>query len=792
MAEPGPRDDRESRADDEQADFRRRLRRGAGRRLPLALGLGALLLSVAVAMIVLRARRAPRAFGAVANVPQSTEEETPDWLESGEDAEGGRGKRHKDENGQMGRRDATFQRFGLQGPQSDESPSMAREEAAASAHSAGIIGVLKASPGAWNAPSAYGRDSAPTDALGSLMGEQVGSNFGFGGLGLRGTGRGGSGSGEGTIGLGNIGTIGHGSGSGYGRGAGGIAHRDPEPLPAPDAAQTYGLPTDALSILAASARPVAARPTPRRLELPARGGMQALLAHYTSLDALRFQEPNGYFANTYLPGDPGIRGLLASLAGYDRARLPEAARGARLEAGAQRNRQPFDAPSHAALDLFLSASERGAAGERRVQLQVGLRATPRLSGRRPALNAGIVLDLRARLDADTAASVRALLAALAAAHEPGDRFALFCAGRGPALAAGPEAFRLGPLTVLAQQLLAAPPDAGTSLLDALHAAQASVRGSDDPETPLGSSTLIVITPGFPDAQLAGLTELAQASAIEGIPLSVFDLGARYEGEALSRLALAGQGSLRRVDSARDASEVVDRELSSVSRIVARALRLRIRLAPGVRLVEVLGAQRLGEPSAEQVRAAERSIDQRLSRNLGIARDRGEDEEGIQIVIPSFDAGDSHVVLVDVVAPGPGPLADVSVRYKDLVRLDNGVMKGSLALANRELPRGALEWNVVKNVIAYELARQLRAAGAALAAGAGERASSLLDAALALLSELERAPSGLGNDRELEADRALVAEYRALVAALADDDQRRFAADSLQAAALLKLQPRPAR
>jgi hypothetical protein len=62
-------------------------------------------------------------------------------------------------------------------------------------------------------------------------------------------------------------------------------------------------------------------------------------------------------------------------------------------------------------------------------------------------------------------------------------------------------------------------------------------------------------------------------------------------------------------------------------VVARAVRLRIRLAPGVQLVSVLGARRLDELHAEQVRTAEQRIDQRVSRALGIAADRGEDEEG---------------------------------------------------------------------------------------------------------------------------------------------------------------------
>jgi len=170
--------------------------------------------------------------------PETVEEETPEWLqENKEDDEGGKGKRHKDEEGQMGKKDEkkSKNKFGIEGPQNNEDPHMAREEAKEQAMNAGIIGILKASVGAWNSPtSPYGRDSAlgsdPMSALGALMGDQIGGNFGFGGLGLRGTGRGGGGTGEGTIGLGNVGTIGHGAGggtgSGYGSGAGGFRGRD--------------------------------------------------------------------------------------------------------------------------------------------------------------------------------------------------------------------------------------------------------------------------------------------------------------------------------------------------------------------------------------------------------------------------------------------------------------------------------------------------------------------------------------------------------------------------------------
>ncbi len=170
--------------------------------------------------------------------PETAEEETPEWLQEDQmdDNEGGTGKRHRDEEGAMGEESSekTNNRYGIEGPADNTDPQMAREQAREQAANVGAIGVLRAMTGSWNSPtSPYGADVAlgndPMSAIGALMGDQIGSNFGFGGLGLRGTGRGGGGTGEGTIGLGNLGTIGHGggggTGSGYGRGAGGLRGR---------------------------------------------------------------------------------------------------------------------------------------------------------------------------------------------------------------------------------------------------------------------------------------------------------------------------------------------------------------------------------------------------------------------------------------------------------------------------------------------------------------------------------------------------------------------------------------
>jgi outer membrane biosynthesis protein TonB len=181
------------------------------------------------------------------------EEELPEWMQKkdkADDKEGGKGKRHKGEEGQMGdpKQKKTDNMYGIKGPEDNPDPHMARDQKEELAKGAGILSVLQQ---ALNMPtSPFGRDSAlgtdAENALGALMGNQIGPNFGFGGLGLRGTGRGGGGTGEGTIGLGNLGTIGHGggggSGVGYGRGAGGLHGRGGGKVPSirPGTAEVKG------------------------------------------------------------------------------------------------------------------------------------------------------------------------------------------------------------------------------------------------------------------------------------------------------------------------------------------------------------------------------------------------------------------------------------------------------------------------------------------------------------------------------------------------------------------------
>ena len=163
--------------------------------------------------------------------PEQKEEEIPEWLKKQDDP-GGKGQKHKDEEGKMGKKEEKKkdQLYAIKGKTIDQ--QLARKMAEDAAKNAGVLGLLKQQQGSQIA-SIFGKDSAlgadAQDALGGLLGDQIGDAYGVGGLGMAGTGRGGGGTGAGTIGLGTLGTIGRGGGggggAGYGRGQGRLGGR---------------------------------------------------------------------------------------------------------------------------------------------------------------------------------------------------------------------------------------------------------------------------------------------------------------------------------------------------------------------------------------------------------------------------------------------------------------------------------------------------------------------------------------------------------------------------------------
>ena len=145
----------------------------------------------------------------------------------------GRGRRAGGPEGRMGTPLARQQTrlFALKGPRDNPDPHLARRLAEQAAQSSGVLQLLgRASNGGLASLFATDDNAVGHDlenALGGLVGNQIGEAYGVGGLGLVGTGRGGGAPDESAfVGLGALGDVGRGGGigdgAGMGRGAGSL------------------------------------------------------------------------------------------------------------------------------------------------------------------------------------------------------------------------------------------------------------------------------------------------------------------------------------------------------------------------------------------------------------------------------------------------------------------------------------------------------------------------------------------------------------------------------------------
>jgi hypothetical protein len=521
----------------------------------------------------------------------------------------------------------------------------------------------------------------------------------------------------------------------------------------------------------------------RMLREPDTGGSdrtgRGTLDAWRATSGLRFHPRDGWWSNTYVPGDPALRAIHRQLVEASHVHLGTMSPLALAE-GATPSVPALAAPTDRAIAVGVAADFAAIEGPTRVRMEVALRAIERAAGRRGAMRIGVVIDAHRALTGGEEARLRAILTALASARSARDRVTITAAGgRGGTLVPlGP--LRHGEIEVALRRLLSPPTAADSTesspvaLPDALGAALQAVASEDE----IG----LVLLLSLDGAHDATLDATLHTGALAGVTTTAVALGDSVSFGGLDAIALAGQGRRRIVETESDAPPAIRAELEAASRLVARAVRLTVRLAPGVQLVEVIGARPLDAEEAARTRAAEQAIDRALAQRLGIGADRDEDDDGVRILIPALYSGDAHAVVLDLLVAAPGPVADVDVRFKDLVRLANGRAQTSLSIARGRAAAGPREHRVIASALAQETSVALADAAALADAGDLAQASARLALMRDAIDDFRAAIPELARDRSLGASRALCHRYvLALSTALSSGDapaQRHLFAASL--------------
>ena len=145
------------------------------------------------------------------------------------------------------------------------------------------------------------------------------------------------------------------------------------------------------------------------------------------------------------------------------------------------------------------------------------------------------------------------------------------------------------------------------------------------------------------------------------------------------------------------------------------------------------------------------------------------------------------ILLDVVAPGAGPLIEVTARFKDLVHLKNGIARAGVSLDRGNHVQGPRELNVLKNYLAQRLSETLQSTSNALAAGDRDAAAEQIRRHFRMLTELSTLLPGLEGDTEIDTDLAMLADYvQAIKRPETTDAQLNWLVDSLRYASGARL------
>lgn len=417
-----------------------------------------------------------------------------------------------------------------------------------------------------------------------------------------------------------------------------------------------------------------------------------------------------YFENTYLGGNAAylerLRRLSKTLTGADKAWMKARAAVAQV-----------DPPTHAAMGLSATLDRRSIEGPGRVWLQVGLRGSRRYGWRRPPLDVAVVITHSALVGtADALERTRDTLRQLARRLGPQDRVEVRIVGRGDgivvqeAIAASDLRLRVSALLSRIDSAVSRSLRGAAPMRQTLAAAGESlVALSDNPHRVPGTRLVLLVTgTGRDSRNITAAQQAAHALQLRGAVtsvLSVDDLQPVASDSGWWQVANAGHGNFHRVSES-GAKKAVQTELDTLSRVVARLLRINIRLGRHSNAVRILGSKVLKQREVARVKAREKRIDNALSKSMGVSADRGDDDDGIQTVIPYFYGDDSHVLLIELWVDKPGAVADITLRYKDLVNLDNATERVSVSLSAIPRRPTPAQREVHANVNATRLALSL--------------------------------------------------------------------------------------
>jgi Ca-activated chloride channel homolog len=476
--------------------------------------------------------------------------------------------------------------------------------------------------------------------------------------------------------------------------------------------------------------------------------------------------PNMYLSSTYMGGTGArdrIEKLISEGVMVDGKRV-------KLESFPRNYAQSFPIPTRTALNV-VAAPERAKIAEQgdRTFLQVGIQAIKGEAQRRPPLNVALVIDRSGSMaDENKLEYAKTAASALVDRLGPHDVFSLVAFDDNVQVMV--PAQTVTDRQRIKRRIAQLSPGGSTDIYSALRVAYAQAQPHVTAE---GVSRVILLSDGEVTAGISDEPQfqaLAASNVDRDIQTTTVGMGVEFNESLMMAIARDGKGNYHFLREAPDTQRVFAKELDELTHVVAKAVRLRIRLAAGVGFVRALGAARLDAAQTRAVKAEEKKIDRKVYDELGITtnRQRQDDEPGIKLLIPAFYRGDNHVVMLELaVPPGRGSrrIADVSMKYKDLVARANRETASTVSIAytpDRMASVASVNRGVKKNLLGFQTGEALTDAAALIEKGQVAQAVRKVDERMVVLGVAAKE----WNDRDLDRDGQLLSRYKVVLAQLA--------------------------
>ena len=506
--------------------------------------------------------------------------------------------------------------------------------------------------------------------------------------------------------------------------------------------------------------------------LPSSGGASAMP---TAPHAV--YNPNMYVADTYIGGNgekDRLEKLIQSGVLVDGKRV-------KLEAFTHNYAQSFPIPQQTALNVSADAVQsKIIQSGAHTYLQIGLQASKSELPRRPPLNIALVIDRSGSMaDEHKLEYAKSAAVQLVNSLTPNDTFAL--------VAFDDTANLLVPAQHVTNKarirnlIAGLYPGGGTNIYEGLEKAYAQVHKNTTSD---GINRVILLSDGQVTSGIQDRTQfhhLAASEVDKDVETSAVGVGVEFNEDLMLSLARDGKGNYHFLKDGADTQQVFARELNELTHVVAKDIKLRIQLAPGVGLIRVLGAQTLDAQQTAQVKQDEKKIDRKVSEELGIApnRQNAPEEPGIKMLIPAIYRGDSHIVMLEIKAPPQGPspayvtrplypnsftLANVFVKYKDLIHPANREAQATASVSytpSKDEMIYSVNRSVKKNLLGFQTGEALTQAARSIEQGR-------IGDAIAQVEERRNVVSIAAQqwqDSDLNRDSKLLDRYKAVLSQL---------------------------